>query len=366
MKVLHILYSGLGGHANVFFSFIQADENQRYSYEALFAGNEEIREEYVTECNKLGIPWTYASKRKRFDISFNKKFVSTIRNSEAKIILIQGSRFILLAKWAAFLSKNKKKIVIVDTQANHLKTKSEWLWLWLSLVLANRVIFLTEYFKEEIKKKFPLAYNPKRISVINNGIDIHRFKPPNFKIENREILIGMQSRIVPIKDHATLLKSFALLVSLRPELDIKLKIAGDGESLEELKRLSRELKIEQQVIFTGMLNEPKLIDFLQSLDLYVHASFGEVMSTAIMQAMACKLPIIASDVPGINNMIENNKTGILVPVENLQAMCDALVYIIDNIDIANELRQNAYDFAISHYSNQIMFAKYAKSFEQIL
>ena len=47
MKVLHILYSGLGGHANVVFSFIQADENRRYNYEALFAGNEEIRKTRV-------------------------------------------------------------------------------------------------------------------------------------------------------------------------------------------------------------------------------------------------------------------------------------------------------------------------------
>ncbi|MBK8495622.1 MAG: glycosyltransferase family 4 protein [Chitinophagaceae bacterium] len=57
--------------------------------------------------------------------------------------------------------------------------------------------------------------------------------------------------------------------------------------------------------------------FLQSLDIYVHASLGETMSTAIMQAMACKLPIVASDVNGINNMIIHGKTGILVPTHNM-------------------------------------------------
>jgi glycosyltransferase involved in cell wall biosynthesis len=366
MKVLHVLYSGLGGHANVFFSFVNADENNRYDYEALFAGNEKIREEYIDHCNRLGVPWTYAAKRKRFDISFNRLFISTIRKSDARIILIQGSRFILLAKLAALLSANKKKVVIVDTQANHLKTAPEWLWLSISLVLADRVVFLTEYFKEEIRKKFAWIYNPNRISIINNGLDIQRFKPASLPVEKREINIGMQSRIVPIKDHATLLKAFATLLPLRPELNLKLKIAGDGESLKELEQLVSELNIEKQVIFTGMLNEEKLIEFLQSLDIYVHASFGEVMSTAIMQAMACKLPVIASDVPGINNMIINEKTGILVPVENAPAMCDSLVYLLDNIAVANKIKVNAFSFAMKHYSNNFMFQKYAESFELIL
>lgn len=67
-----------------------------------------------------------------------------------------------------------------------------------------------------------------------------------------------------------------------------------------------------------MLNLPaclmkeNLVQFLQSLHLYVHASLGETMSTAVMQAMGCGLPIIASDVNGINNMIDNGRTGILV------------------------------------------------------
>ena len=111
-----------------------------------------------------------------------------------------------------------------------------------------------------------------------------------------------------------------------------------------------------------MLEEIELVKFLHDLTIYVHASLGETMSTAIMQAMACGLPIIASDVPGINNMIINNKTGILVPVKNEQVMADAIKYLVNTNSRAAELGANAFEFAKMHYSNVTMFKKYKELF----
>ena len=81
-----------------------------------------------------------------------------------------------------------------------------------------------------------------------------------------------------------------------------------------------------------------------------------------MQAMACGLPIIASDVPGINNMIINNKTGILVPVKNEKLMADTIMYLVNNNSLATGLSENAFKFAKMHYSNVTMFKKYKELF----
>ncbi|MDB5280525.1 MAG: hypothetical protein JWR61_5480 [Ferruginibacter sp.] len=364
MKVLQVLYSGLGGHGNVFFSFIAADEDKENEYEAIFAGVEDIREEYIKKSDEFDIEWNFIKKRKRLDIDFNKKFIATIKNSQCSIILLNGSRFIILAKIAAFISKNKKKIMVTETQANQLKTKAEWLWFILAMVFADSIVFLTDSFRDEIKKKLSLFYNAGKIAVINNGLDLAIFKPA-VKLPDKTIVLGMQSRIVPIKDHATLLRAFALLQQKYPELVMQLKIAGDGEALAEMKQLAADLKIDNAVTFTGMLNEVELVAFLQSLDIYIHASLGETMSTAIMQAMACKLPIIASDVAGINNMIKNNDTGILVPVKNEAALAEAISVIIHNSTKAETLKQSAYNFAVLNYSNKTMFVKYQAVFESL-
>ena len=363
--MIHVLYSGLGGHGNVFFSFIKADEEKSFTYEAIFAGVEEIREEYITKCTANAVGWTFIKKRSGADIPFNKKVVNILKASNSSIIFLHGSRFIILARMAAIFSKNKKKIVVRETQANHLKTKAEWIWLSFSMLLADKIIFLTDNFKEEVKMKLGPLYRPNKIGVISNGMDLSFFKPVP-KTPTDTIIVGMQSRIVPIKDHETLLKALALFHKNYPAIDVLLKIAGDGESLPALRLLATELKLDKLVIFTGLLNENELINFMQSLDIYIHASFGETMSTAIMQAMACKLPIIASNVPGINNMIEHDKTGLLVEIQNEAEMAEALYTIITNTEKAKQLKENAYSYAFLNYSNITMFAKYKEVFNMLL
>ena len=174
----------------------------------------------------------------------------------------------------------------------------------------------------------------------------------------------MQSRIVPIKDHKTLIKAFALISKKYPSYKLNLQIAGDGESIEELKDLVSEYNLESSISFLGMIPESLLPRFLNNLSIYVHASFGETMSTAIMQAMACGKAIIASDVPGINNMIKNNETGILVPLLNIKMMADAISKLIEdkifkeNLEIASQL------YAKRYFSNKMMFQKYSNLFHQ--
>ena len=362
MKVLHLLYAGLGGHGNVFFSFIKADENKQIENEAIFAGVEPIRDEYISNCNKANIPWQSLRKRKGVDIGFSKKLLHSLRASISSVIFLHGSRFIILAKIAVLTSSKKKKIVVRETQANHLKTGYDWMRLIASMILADRMVFLTPVFEAEIRKKLSLIYRPNKISIVNNGIDLTFFKPA-IKQANKRIILGMQSRIVSIKDHSTLLKAFAILQQDPSQLSLELKIAGEGDLMPALKLLAKELQIDNKVQFTGVLNEDDLLHFLHGIDIYVHASMGETMSTAIMQAMACRLTVIASDVPGINNMIEHNKTGVLIPVKNEAALANAILYIIDNPTKANAMAQAAYSHALLNFSSKTMFAKYVSLFE---
>lgn len=365
MKILHILYSGLGGHGNVFFSIIKADEKKEFEYEAIFAGVEDIREEYVNKSNYYKVPFNFFKKIKWVDLKYNIKILTTIKVSKSSIIFLHGSRYVILARIAVFLSKTKKKIIVRETQANHLKRKSEWIFLLLAMFFADKIVFLTDIFKSEVNQKLGIFYRPDKIIVINNGMDLSFFKPKP-KLHSNIIVMGMQSRIVPIKDHETLLRAFSILQTEHPNLLLQLKIAGDGESLPAIKLLASQLNLNQQVTFTGMLNELELVDFMQSLDIYIHASYGETMSTAVMQAMACKLPIIASDVPGINNMIENGKTGFLVPLQNAKALADGLYTFIDNPIMAGNMKEAAFDFANNTFSNVTMFHKYKAIFNSLM
>ena len=186
-------------------------------------------------------------------------------------------------------------------------------------------------------------------------------KKPEQKNDSSTVVIGMQSRLVKIKDHITLLKAFAKLIK-EGDKKITLKIAGDGDQKTELLKESAALQLTDRVEFTGMLAENELIDLMRSLDIYVHASMGETMSTAIMQAMASGKPIVASDVPGIKNMISNNETGLLVPVKDSSALTGAMQQLISNNELALRLGANAYRYAQDNFSDLTMFNRYKQIF----
>lgn len=364
MKVLHILYSGLGGHGNVFFSMVQADENNEYKFKAIFNGIEDVRQEYIDRCNKLQIPFTFVKKKPGKHILFFLKILREIWKNDSEIIFLHGSILILPAVLAKFASLSRRKIIVRETQAIHLKSIKEKLALKLSMQLASKIIFLSEEYKNEIKSIFRNKFKNNKVSVIPNGIDLNLFYPYKTEKDINVINIGMQSRIVPIKDHKTLIEAFALLIKKYPSKKLILKIAGDGESLKEVKELVIKHDLIKQISFLGMLPELMLPQFLNDLTIYVHASFGETMSTAIMQAMACGKPIIASDVPGINNMIKNNETGILIPVLNSLMLANAFSQLIEDNSLKEKLENASELHAQKYFSNRIMFQKYSNLFQQ--
>ncbi len=363
MKVLQVLYSGLGGHGNIFFAMVNADAKNEFEYEALFYGIEEVRSEFIEGCAAKGITWYFAKKRVGIDLKYYVRIFKLIRKSNPDIIFLHGSAYILPAKLAQLFTRKKCKIVVRETQANHLKTRAQWISLSGAMLLADDIVCLTDAFVTQIRQKLGFLFRKNKVRVISNGINLHVYKPAD-KVQDNVIVIGMQSRIVRIKDHITLLKAFALLKKEFGDgsIALRLRIAGDGDFKTEVEKYATEIGLKNDVEFTGMIPETELVPFLQSLDIYVHASLGETMSTAIMQAMACKLPIVASDVNGINNMITNGQTGILVPVKNEIEMAAAFKEYINDPDKRKLHARQAFQYAEDRFSNQKMLERYKDIF----
>ncbi len=361
MKILHIAFSGLGGHGNIFFSMADADKEKQHQFEIIFFGNEEVREGYIQKADQRKIPWYFVKKKPGFDFASYRQIEKIIRQTMPDIIFLHSSSYIFPVKKALLFIGKKIKIVVRETQPNHLKTKLNWLGLCASLITATKVVFLSTEYRDVIKKRLALFFSDKRTAVIPNGVDLDVYKP----VEGRKhtgISIGMQSRLSETKDHATLIDAFAQVLKSSGEGTVKLYIAGDGVCKAALEKQVQDLNISHAVEFTGMLEETDLPQFINSLDIYVHATLGETMSTAIMQVMACRMPIIASDVLGVNNMIKHNQNGLLVPAKNAAVLSAAIIQLIKQPQLAAELAANAFTFATENYSNKKMLQRYNEIF----
>lgn len=362
MRIQHILYSGLGGHGSVFFSLVNADVHQSHNYNALFNGIENLRDEYADRCRSKGISFTFVKKTPGEHLAFYYKLYRAIKQVNPEIIFLHGSMVLPAALLFRITTRKKVKIVIRETQAMHMKTSAEKMALKLGMRFADDIVFLSKEYKEDVRKNLGTLFKEEKTRVIPNGIDLSIFSPVK-KIPGEKIILGMQSRLVAIKDHVSLISAMKLLKNVSVDSTYHLYIAGDGEYRKHLEDLTSQLQVEDCVTFTGMLNESELPSFLQSLDIYIHASLGETMSTAIMQAMACGLPIIASDVDGIKNMIIDKQNGSLVPVKNPQLLADTIHGLASEPDRRDKLAHNALTYAQNHFSNTRMFNSYQEIFQ---
>ena len=130
----------------------------------------------------------------------------------------------------------------------------------------------------------------------------------------------------------------------------------EGEEREKLESLISDLKLNEKVILAG--KDSHAIEKVAKSEIFVFTSRYEGMPNALLEAMACGLPCISTDcIAGPSEIIENNKNGILVEVDNVDEIAEKIIYIIENKDIANELGKNARKVK-EDYSIDNIFNKY--------
>jgi glycosyltransferase involved in cell wall biosynthesis len=362
LTVVHILYSGLGGQGSDFFSVVKADKQKTVATYAIFCGIEEVNPDYIEMCGRYGVAYSAFRKEPGPDLSPYFRIYSVLQKIKPAVIVLHGSSFVFPA-WLYRLTNRQVRIIVRETQAHHLKTKRDWQWLKWSIRIANKLIFLTKESLDGVVKKFPQLPVQSKSIIIASGIDTELFSPAIKKKNGRTIILGMQSRLQKIKDHPTLLKSFRLLRDKYKSHKLRLQIAGDGNTMPALRQLVYELGIAGDVDFVGMLAETELIHFMNNLDIYIHATYGETLSNSIMQAMSCGLPIVASDVWGVNNMLDEGKTAMLVTVEDVDGMTAAISRLIEDQELSDQLGKNARNMAVSKYSLGRLFEQYVQVYE---
>lgn len=356
-KVLHILYGGMGGHGSVVTSIIAADKEQKYKHQLLFYGIEEVNTNYLHFAEHHELANACVVKKRGLDINAYKTVWRNLKILNPDTVLVNSMTLIWLLIVYGFIYR--KKIIAVEHNDNTIKTKHEWFSSAIACLFANKVVYLTEKYKLEVRAKLPLLFSEKKSVVINNGIDLDKFKPMDIsKKPNNEIVIGMQSRFTPIRDHKTLINAVKL-INAKNNYTIILALAGNGETYKEIKIYIEEQQLNNTVKLLGNLNEANLILFLNTLDIYVHSSLAENLSTAIIQAMACKKAIIATNIPGINNLIQEGNTGILFEPKNEKDLAKKIESLIENKNSRTLISENALKYAHNYFSNKTMFDKYA-------
>jgi glycosyltransferase involved in cell wall biosynthesis len=361
MKILQVLFSGLGGHGSVAFSLIRGDSNRAHQHHLLFYGAEPLASGYAELCAELAIGHEVAYKRPGLDLGSWARVIAAVRRVGPDVVLLHSMS--LVAPVAAYARASRRPVVAVDHLSNQVKQGRDWRFTAMALALANRTVFLTDDFAAEVKARLGPLYRTDAVNVIGNGIDVEAFAH-GLKTRPREtniVRVGMHGRFSRSKDYGTLVRAIALLRDRLPNPgrpEIHLSLAGDGETLEVTRQQVNELGLHDRVEFLGMLPERDIPAFLHSLDIYAQSSLGETMSTAVMQAMAAGLPVVGTDVPGLRDMVRADETGLLFPCGNETELVRALESLAHSPDDRRRMGANARRHAVANWSPERMFRAY--------
>lgn len=206
---------------------------------------------------------------------------------------------------------------------------------WLTTLLSHKTIAVSDAIRRDAAR---WPFTRKRIAVIPNGITCPLSVP---REQARKILsedtsgywIGMISELIPTKRVDDAIRAFALLSPAHP--DVRLFIFGEGRERAHLSKLITEVKPEGHAMLLGFRSDAA--ELLPAFDLFVHASQSEALGLAILEAGCASLPVVATYVGGVPEIIPNDEYGILVPPRDPAAMADAITTLMNDSERAKSL-----------------------------
>ncbi|HKV62614.1 MAG TPA: glycosyltransferase [Candidatus Acidoferrum sp.] len=203
---------------------------------------------------------------------------------------------------------------------------------------------------------------PDRMGVMYNGVDTQRFAP---SIESRaamrkelglpsdSFVVGAVGRLVPIKDHQTMLKAAAF--ATKNGTNVRVLLVGSGPERERLQTLSANT-LEGRVYFAG--DSSRVPELLNAMDVFVLPSLNEGMSNTLLEAMACGLPALATNVGGNPEIIKNNVNGCLFTPGDTTWLAEKLQNLARNPGLVHQLGTAARNHAIESFGLSRMLESY--------
>ena len=211
---------------------------------------------------------------------------------------------------------------------------------------------------------------PRRVETVYNGLDLSRFQAlPTIGASAESTPSGLHITTVGnlrhVKGHDVLLRAAASVLARFPET--RFSIAGavlEPAYAAELHRLAQELGIAANVSFPGPITD--LPTYLVTADIFVLPSRSEGFSNAILEAMACGLPVVGTDVGGNSEAVEDGVTGLIVPPEAPDRLADALSLLIADPQKARQMGVRGRERVQERFSEEAVLHQISRAFSQLL
>lgn len=300
----------------------------------------------------------------KFDFRAIKGLVDLIRQQRIDIIHTHGYKSDILgaiaARWAGIAS------VCTPHGFENSTDKKLRAYMWLggkAFHWFDWVCPLSPDIQQTVLTQYRV--NPAKVRLINNGVDLaeieRAMQQPAVKTSG-DFTIGYIGQLISRKNISATLEAFALLQQQAPQS--RLLLIGDGEERQRLTELAHKLGVAQKVEFLGFRDDR--LQLLPTFDCFVMTSSLEGIPRCLMEAMAAKVCVTAFNIPGVDQLISHQRTGLLADYGDCQALTALWLKLIADPATKRRLAEAGCEFVYQHFSAQAMERAYSQLYVEML
>ncbi len=366
IKVLHLVSSGgLFGAERVILN-LSSRGKEVDSFVGALNNQHNPHLELIEEADRLGLKNVVFNSQGQFDLRTIREIRKFLVDNDIDILHTHNYKADIVGFFATRTTGTKWMATNHLWQGTDKKLRFYEMIDAFILKFAQKVVSVSNVINDDLLKK---GLNKDRLQVIDNGIPLENFsrKFPvdqiraEFGEKPNERAVLIAGRLSVEKGHDIFLKAAARVID--KSKDVKFIIVGDGPLSENLKQLTKDLKLSDYTVFTGIRKDMPAI--YASCDIMVNSSYNEGLPMTILEAMASHLPIIATNVGGVGKVIKNQENGILLEPGNAETLADAILELTGNGQKRKEFAQKAYQLVCERYSDQRMADQYQQIYTQL-
>jgi len=330
----------------------------------LEAENQDLQ--LTREFRALELPAHELSMSGRFDYRVIRSLVKLIRERNIDVIHTHGYKSDIIGVVAARIAGVKSMSTphgfeeTDDWKLNQFIRLGCWSMKYFDLIVPLSVELCNDVRKYRVPEK--------KIVYIRNGVDLSaiNFRTPaeariNSDQSENSRTIGFIGQLIGRKNVADLLDVFDRVASNHPH--VNLVLLGDGDARAEYEKHAAGLNSVRRIQFKGFMSNP--LEHLSGFDLFVMTSTLEGIPRCLMEAMAMGVPVAAYDIPGIDQLVEHNKTGLLAPLGNKEMLEKCWNELLWDVEMANDIAISAADRINEKFSASRMAREYTVLYNQV-
>lgn len=304
------------------------------------------------------------SKKMSFDVSLVQKVARLMK--EHHIEILQSTLFYadVIGAYAAYLA-NVPVVISWEAVTGPFAFHHYWSYK-LAAQKIDRIVAVSDDIRNKVIRERNLAED--KVITIHYGVDLKKFAPENqllrrsdIGVSDSQIILGTVARFDHPKGHKHLIDAAPAIVQQYP--DVRFVFVGDGPLRQEVEQQIHHLGFDRHFILLGFRRDVKQL--LGLFDLFILPSLSEGLPNAVLEAMACSNPVVATAVNGVVEVVEDGKTGYLVPPANPERMANAVIRMLQSRELMKQMGIKGRERVANAFSVEQQMAKFETLYETL-